>query len=76
MSATVEKPWRMVFGIHHGTMMTRDSSEEKCASLEACRTAADSAARYYKRTGAKVWFATAHGPNGEHEKLMEGEPYA
>jgi hypothetical protein len=71
-----EKPWKLHMGCHQGTLMTRDVGDIiGCNSEEECRSVAETIRARWKRSGLKVWFAQAKGPNGENVKVLESEPY-
>ena len=72
--------WLLSFGIHRGTLTSRDSgrsehdSEEECR--ESCREQKASAASF----GCKVWFAQMIAPGAPYSSgwvtLDQGEPYS
>jgi hypothetical protein len=56
-------------------MISRDMTTEDHETLEACDRAAKKAKLDWAAMGLSVWFASAHGPNGETVKLLDGVPY-
>lgn len=67
--------WRLVIGIHDGTLMSRDLGDTTHISLEDCRRDVEGAEKDYAKLGCFIWFATAHGPDGEIVELHKGTPY-
>ena len=67
--------WSLHIGCHRGTLMSRDSTVNNHASLDACREDVREADEAWRRRGCFVWFANAIGPDGEVIKLHPGTPY-
>ena len=67
--------WKLNYGCHRGTLISRDSECLELPSLEACKARLAEAEAGLKRIGYSVWFAQAVGPNGEQVKLHEVTPY-
>lgn len=59
--------WRLAWGIHGGTMLSRDSGEDitDLESEAACLQQAQELKAEFARLGYSLWFARAYGPNGE-----------
>ena len=71
-----EKPWTLRWGIHRGTIISRDMGDDiPCDSLEACRTETKKLKRRFGRIGYKLWYARAVGPGGQSIGLASA-PYA
>ena len=67
--------WKLNYGCHRGTLISRDSECLELPSLEACKARLAEAETTWNRFGYSVWFAQAVGPNGEQVKLHEGTTY-
>ncbi len=67
-------PWTLRWGIHRGTLMSRDTGEPKqFDTVEECRTEAARIDESFigHGWGYRLWFATAHGPDGESVNFPE-----
>lgn len=71
----MNKPWKLVIGIHRGTIMSRDASDSYHDSLEQCREVFEIEKRHYESMGCQIWFATAHGPDDRTLHISQGTPY-
>lgn len=70
--------WKLTWGIHRGTLMSRDTGNPKeCDSLEDCKAEANRLAASFEEQGFgyRMWFATAHGPDGQIENFEEHQHY-
>lgn len=74
--AEPELQWELRFGIHTGTMMSRDAENPlKCASLDEAKTVFAERLKGARSIGCKVWYAYAARPNDERVELAPSEPY-
>ena len=71
----MDKPWKLIVGIHRGTITSRDCSDSYHDTLDECRERFLKDKNYYSRMCCQIWFATAHGPQGETVQLSQGAPY-
>lgn len=64
-------------GIHRGSMTSRDAEQPKqFETLEAARTAAHEAFKWYDSMGISCWYCYAiDDKNGERTDLIEGVDY-
>jgi hypothetical protein len=68
--------WKLDYGIHRGTMISRDC--EVIPGLDGeqgCRYALAQVERYVASIGSYIWYAYAISPDGTRIKLCNGEPY-
>lgn len=70
------KKWILAYGIHRGTLMSRDCGQETCASLQECQNLAKKIETDMRSIGYQIWYAHANGPNGERETVLQGNPYS
>lgn len=69
------KKWILHFGIHRGTLMSRDADRDDFDSLEECRERVQQLERDMRSIGYLIWYAYAVGPEGERVDLHRGHPY-
>jgi len=68
--------WHFHFGLHRGTITSRDGETPKeMDSLAECQAAAVKAQQDCRQLGCQVWFCYAMSPEGERHTLIRGEPY-
>ena len=69
--------WGLFYGIHRGTLMSRDADgvDYRYASFAECKAALAEAAAHFARLGYSIWFAQAVAPDGTQHKLVNGAPY-
>ncbi len=67
--------WILNYGIHQGTLMSRDVGQPtEYDSREEAMAAAAANREYYRQIGYKIWFATITDPNGKRTQI-ESNPY-
>ena len=69
----MSKPWKLIIGIHRGTLMSRNASESYHDTLEECREVFKKREKHYtENLGGQIWFAVAKGPGAETVQLTRG----
>lgn len=71
----MEKEWRLSYGIHRGTLMSRDTGSKNFATLAECKADVAKMESDFRRMGYMIWFAEAHGPDGQKERVHAGNSY-
>jgi hypothetical protein len=69
--------WSLFYGIHRGTLMSRDTynAEFTYTSFNECVEVLALAAANLSKLGYWIWFAEAIAPDGTKHKLVDGAPY-
>ena len=71
--------WLLAFGIHRGTLMSRDSGRSEHGSEEEARKSYREQKASAARIGYRVWFAQMIAPGAPYSSgwvtLDRGEPY-
>jgi hypothetical protein len=69
--------WALFYGIHRGTLMSRDlgNADYQYTSFNECKDALVQAASHFSGLGYWIWFAEAIAPDGTKHKLVDGAPY-
>jgi hypothetical protein len=76
--STPTKRWTLTWGIHRGTLMSRDVGDPyDFDTLEECRTKAQELERAFRRSGCQMWFTTARDNETKEEvhNLVPSMPY-
>ena len=55
-----EKPFRLHYGIHSGTLTSRDSESSNHATLEEAIAQVEKNEKDYAALGCQLWFATIY----------------
>jgi hypothetical protein len=75
MTDKTEKPWRLSYGIHRRTLMSRDPNYVERGSLEECKKFIREIEEEMEKIGYCIWFAETVSPQGVAIKLHEGNDY-
>lgn len=71
--------WRVIWGIHRGTLTSRDSTQEYCPDEAAARAKYEQVISAYQRGndrfGYVLWFAEIRDPNNKKVAHRNGYPY-
>lgn len=74
---TPNKSWTLEFGIHQGTVISRDSdSIGGFESLQACIDELAKKERFFNSIGYVIWYANAVSPSGERQSIHKGNSYS
>lgn len=69
------KPWTVTWGLHHGTLMSRDVGDPiSCDSETEARSEFLNLKKDVARIGCQIWFAYLNKPDGTKE-LLEQNSY-
>lgn len=68
--------WKLHFGTHRGTLMSRDASVEEYETLDKCRSFIARAEKDLADSGYVIWYAYAIGPDGQRVELHKEYPYS
>ncbi|MCP4255348.1 MAG: hypothetical protein GY775_18480 [Candidatus Scalindua sp.] len=76
--AVVIPLYRVTWGIHSGTLMSRDICDEfKANTLDEAKLLIKKYLKFFKSRGLKLWFANAiNTETNEKVILMDGIPYS
>jgi len=67
--------WRLNFGVHRDTLLTRDSEINEYDSEEEARKNFEQLKEWYESFGLKIWYADLYPPEGEKTVLDKGILY-
>lgn len=67
-----DMPWKLVVGIHRGTITSRDSGSEDCKDLAECKRRFLEQQTSYANIGYVIWYAHAVSPTGQQHSLCTG----
>jgi len=67
--------WVLNYGIHRGTIISRDGESLKFDTEKQARDAWQRISAQIAKRGCFVWFATLISPNDEQSVLHAGDPY-
>ena len=71
-----DKKWLLSYGIHRGTLVSRDYDNPTPFESElAAREAFSQYRERHEAAGDFIWFATLIHPDGTQERLCYGVPY-
>lgn len=68
--------YELHYGIHRGTITSRDSDMSLFETEEAARESYRSRKQFHKSIGYSVWFAYLISPTGEQKTLDPGTTYS
>ena len=66
------KDWKLHYGIHRGTITSRDVTMIQCDSLEDCKRKIAKIEKDMVRFGYVIWFANAISVSGEQVSVHAG----
>lgn len=67
--------YRLWFGTHNGTLMSRDEAVSYHDTYEEAENALMHKAHHFAALGGYIWHASIVEPDGTRHKLVEGAPY-
>jgi len=75
MSDETTPKWRLDYGIHRGTLVSRDSDVSLYDSEAEARAAFQRKHAFHRGFGYSVWYAYLYAPDGTKTVLHPGTPY-